>query len=690
MLLNFQLNDYLVCPQQDKITCKDKVYKLEPKIMQVLCLLVKCQGEVLSRSEIASRLWPDSVVGLEVVTRAIFELRKVLNDDSKNPKYIETIAKKGYVFIASIEQEQSKLSLFKAKNKQILLVVCGFIVIFGFLLLFLTIATSEQQKDIITKGNVNYKVTVLSDGQADIQSAALSNDWSRLIYIKKSLSLSNVQLIHKNIKSHQETVLFDQKQELRSIIISPYDADLVYFIRCNIDSCEIIKQNIADLTYQTIYQSAQQLKELSLSPDGKQLAVSIRSKGQMNLALLTLDSKDPKAIALNISGSSYFARFSQNGSELFFVNYQTKSQTTIQRYNINTGETTLVTDKFSRITSLYRESKESLLVAAKVKGIYAIWRINLLNNSITQVKNIPPSTQVYNLIKKEQGEDLFYIQKSPNIDIAAQGLVETVNLTDLNSHANDLNGMWSEKNQTLYFTSQRTGNYELWGYKSTNNVKLTDISADSIARPILNDDQTKIAFIALIDNQLKLVIHDIAKNQTKILQNINEESFLLSWAVDNQSIYLSISSDNIYDIWQLNLEDKLSKKILLGAGLIAKESLNGNAIIFADLNSQQLVRKNKKGDITVIKNFVGTSLVVRPHSLKVIGENIYYIQNSGSKKVVVSEVLNQVQANKLPQQLFTLDKSFYVTDLGFDEQAYVIYDHKLSKTSKMLLVETLQ
>ena len=104
----FQLGPYLVLPKHNKMIVDSNEYKIEPKIMEVLCYLITHKGEVVSREKIAETLWPNTFTGLEVVTRAIFELRKILKDDPKKPIYIETIARKGYCFIYDILDDKEE------------------------------------------------------------------------------------------------------------------------------------------------------------------------------------------------------------------------------------------------------------------------------------------------------------------------------------------------------------------------------------------------------------------------------------------------------------------------------------------------------------------------------------------------------------------------------------------------------
>jgi transcriptional activator of cad operon len=72
---------------------------LEPRVMELLHLLAREPGRVWSRDEIMLTLWPGVVVGEDTLARAVFKLRKALGDDARSPRYIETLAKRGYRWI---------------------------------------------------------------------------------------------------------------------------------------------------------------------------------------------------------------------------------------------------------------------------------------------------------------------------------------------------------------------------------------------------------------------------------------------------------------------------------------------------------------------------------------------------------------------------------------------------------------
>jgi TolB-like protein len=75
--------------------------KLQDQPFQVLCMLLEQPGDLVTREEIQRRLWPDTVVEFESnLNAAVKRLREALNDSADNPRFIETIPRKGYRFIA--------------------------------------------------------------------------------------------------------------------------------------------------------------------------------------------------------------------------------------------------------------------------------------------------------------------------------------------------------------------------------------------------------------------------------------------------------------------------------------------------------------------------------------------------------------------------------------------------------------
>lgn len=91
-----RLGGWRVQPSLNRLQRGTTTVRVEPKLMDVLVFLAGCAGEVVSKDRIAAAVWPGVFVTDSVVTRAIAGLRRALEDDARAPRYIETIAKRGY------------------------------------------------------------------------------------------------------------------------------------------------------------------------------------------------------------------------------------------------------------------------------------------------------------------------------------------------------------------------------------------------------------------------------------------------------------------------------------------------------------------------------------------------------------------------------------------------------------------
>jgi cholera toxin transcriptional activator len=80
--------------------------RLNAQPFQVLCLLLDRPGELLTRDEIAHALWPDgvNVDADHGVNSAVNRIREALGDSASSPRFIETLARRGYRFVAPVER----------------------------------------------------------------------------------------------------------------------------------------------------------------------------------------------------------------------------------------------------------------------------------------------------------------------------------------------------------------------------------------------------------------------------------------------------------------------------------------------------------------------------------------------------------------------------------------------------------
>ena len=79
-----------------------EVIKLTPKAFTVLRYFVDRPGQLVSKVALFETVWPQTYVSDIALSVCIREIRKALNDDAKNPQFIETVHRRGYRFVARL------------------------------------------------------------------------------------------------------------------------------------------------------------------------------------------------------------------------------------------------------------------------------------------------------------------------------------------------------------------------------------------------------------------------------------------------------------------------------------------------------------------------------------------------------------------------------------------------------------
>lgn len=80
--------------------------RLTPKALALLAFLAERPGEVVTKDELFAAVWPETEVGDGALVTCIQELRKALRDNARRPRYIETLHRRGYRFIAKLPAAQ--------------------------------------------------------------------------------------------------------------------------------------------------------------------------------------------------------------------------------------------------------------------------------------------------------------------------------------------------------------------------------------------------------------------------------------------------------------------------------------------------------------------------------------------------------------------------------------------------------
>ena len=101
---SFRFERFLLDPRDRQLRRDDVPVELNGRYLDALALLVREQGKLVSKDRFMDEVWRGVPVTDEALTQCIKTLRRQLGDEAGNPRFIETVPKHGYRFIAAVEQ----------------------------------------------------------------------------------------------------------------------------------------------------------------------------------------------------------------------------------------------------------------------------------------------------------------------------------------------------------------------------------------------------------------------------------------------------------------------------------------------------------------------------------------------------------------------------------------------------------
>ena len=100
--LTYEFGPYRFDPGERVLTRAGDTISLTPKAIHILLLLVTNAGQLVEKDELLREVWPDTFVEESNLSQNIFILRRALGDERAGPKYIETVVRRGYRFVAPV------------------------------------------------------------------------------------------------------------------------------------------------------------------------------------------------------------------------------------------------------------------------------------------------------------------------------------------------------------------------------------------------------------------------------------------------------------------------------------------------------------------------------------------------------------------------------------------------------------
>jgi DNA-binding winged helix-turn-helix (wHTH) protein/tetratricopeptide (TPR) repeat protein len=274
-----------------KNTQSGAIQKLEPKTMAVLLLLIEREGQVVGRDEFMQTVWSGSFTVEESLTRCISELRKVFNDEAKNPQFIKTIHAKGYQLLVEATQHDTpsaKRRVFTSDTQKgaYLMYACIMVLVVTVVWIFVAWLPLDQQA---------HSTAELANKEEPFDSQQVIDDVMSLKNLPSTLIINDrlrQNSLNINVQEAQETSL---DEALVDIQITDNDGLLVWRGVRRFDS-----QAQRMTTAQDLVNILVKLKSARPAPEIKELSQGLQAQYQHALYLIDRRGEDNLNKAIEI------------------------------------------------------------------------------------------------------------------------------------------------------------------------------------------------------------------------------------------------------------------------------------------------------------------------------------------------------------------------------------------------------
>lgn len=99
----YRFDGFELDPAESRLSRDGRLVEAQPKVLEALGYFLERPGRLISKEELVAALWPGVHVGDESLTQLVRKLRVALDDDSKTPRFVQTVLKRGYRFVAAVE-----------------------------------------------------------------------------------------------------------------------------------------------------------------------------------------------------------------------------------------------------------------------------------------------------------------------------------------------------------------------------------------------------------------------------------------------------------------------------------------------------------------------------------------------------------------------------------------------------------
>ncbi|MDO6425740.1 winged helix-turn-helix domain-containing protein [Thalassotalea sp. 1_MG-2023] len=498
-----RIGEFIFDTEQARLVCQEKEIALEPKLFELLLLFVNQPNTIISRQDILEHLWPGSLVTDNAINKLVASLRKVLTDDPKSPRYIQTIPKRGYRLICQVSvldssQAGGKSHLVNeesnAENKQqdhvrtkiVSAVLISFLLLFGSVFLWQVFSDNDKQ------AHHNQFTKALTRAHGMEESARMHPDNTHLYYLKQReqqhAKNTQFQLWIKNIHTAQTQQVETGKTNISKIIAVITQPDSVmttlFYLDKQRGSCRVYQATLIAVHQSNSINNTMQwqqdveklfdcsdkrLKDVDYHADKKMLYYTAQPQNfwPNQIYAFDLDTKKHSFVTQTepVGWGHHNIDISPDGNKLLIMSTTSDIKTQLQVLNLHTNEITAGM-KFDYLVTeaIWHHNSEHVYYFAAPPA-HQIINSDIQGHNATAVVNVSeylsPQMSLF-----PDGKNLLFSTKQNNYGIswlvAPKSINEKTNINIDNSTVDDFNPALFHQSSKYLFISNRSGRAQLY------------------------------------------------------------------------------------------------------------------------------------------------------------------------------------------------------------------------------------
>jgi Tol biopolymer transport system component/DNA-binding winged helix-turn-helix (wHTH) protein len=618
--------------------------KLQEQPLQILLVLLENPGQVVSRDELRQRIWQaNTFVEFDKgMYSALRRLREALDDSADNPRFIETLPRRGYRFIAPVEIRPVEVSSsggpaeeptpsrrrHKMPGRVRLAAVAGFIVLIGAVLFryggWQTRGISSREQGPVVRAGHGTGIQATGSGSPAPDVTPLTSDPGD--EIQPSFSPDGNQVAYsfnEGGKSHHIYVKTIGSGEAVRLTSGPYDdtspawapdGESIAFIRLisGSDASVMIisssggnQRKVASIAISLLHTDD---TRVAWSPDGNWIATTEVNRSAMSrLILISATTGEKKN--LNYEPSRFDAdvapSFSPDGRYLAFARHVSPHVADIFVLELPDQEGAEVEvrrltnwDRWCRNPVWSADGQEILFTRDEPGTGSRIWKVAAFQNEDARlVEKVGEGST--SIALSPRGNRLAYSKGASdqniwriNLNSMSSGLRSDHSATTrlIASTREDGQPQFSPDGRLIAFNSDRSGYVEIWIANSdgSGERQLTRLHARISAGHHWSPDGKEIVFHSRPVGNANLYVVNVETGAYRQLTTGRAENYIPSWSHDGQGIYFGSERDGTEQIWRMPAKGGPATRLTKNGGAIALESPDGRQVFYTKTTERGL------------------------------------------------------------------------------------------------------